>query len=223
MKILKYELNIGNNQTMFFFAPENDSVVPGTIAGLSKNNWKLDKIDFKPEDVFVDIGCSVGILSMFVAKMFPFIKIHSFDANPIAIECLKMGIKANNITNINYYNLAIGDENRSNVEFLTYNENESCLVQKELCTNERFTKYLCDLICIDKIFDDFNLTKIKYLKMDIETGEFPVFDFIFEKRRDILDKIEFLQIELHPFDQSFPRSKNLKEKLDAHFKEKVFY
>jgi len=222
MNIQKFNFKI-NDKDFFFFAPENDSVVPGTIAGIKKNNWKLDEVDFKKGDVFVDIGCSVGILSMFVAKMFPDIKIYSFDANPVAIQCLKMGIEANNITNINPYNLAVGAENKEGVEFLTYSENESCLVQKELCMNERLTKYSCDMICIDKIFDSFNFNKVKYLKMDIETGEFPVFEHIFSKRLDILGKIDYLQIEIHPFDQTNPASKSLKEKLDAVFKERVFY
>ena len=53
MKINKYNIQLNNNNSIVFFAPEKDSVVPGTIAGLKENNWKLNKIDFKQNDIFV--------------------------------------------------------------------------------------------------------------------------------------------------------------------------
>jgi FkbM family methyltransferase len=141
----------------------------------------------------------------------------------VAIECLNKGIKANNIKNITSYNFAIGDKNQKDVEFLTYNENESCLIQKQLCTNERLKSYKCDMLSIADLFDNYVPKEkiVKYLKIDIETGEFPLFDFVFNNRLDILDRIDYLHCEVHPFDDNNPPSKKLKDQLRNKFGNKV--
>ena len=84
-KILKHKILL-NNQELFFFAPENDSTIPGTLAGLKENNWKLEKTNFQDGDYFVDIGCNVGLISLIVAKLKPNINVLSYDPNPIAID-----------------------------------------------------------------------------------------------------------------------------------------
>lgn len=223
MVINKYFVNLcGEN--IVFFAPEGDSVVPGTIAGLKKDNWGLDRIKFDDGDIFVDIGCSIGLLSLIVAIRNPKVIVYSFDANPIAVECLKASIDENKIKNIVPFNLAIGVENKRKVEFLTYTENESCLIQKDLCTNRRDVSFFCDMISIDNVFDSIiGKRDVKYFKMDIETGEFDVCDHLFSKRPDILNKIEYSNVEIHPYDDSFPKSKKLRLMLEEKFKDKCFH
>lgn len=220
MDILKHKLQI-KDENLYFYAPQNDSVVPGTIAGLLKNNWNFDKIKINPHDIIIDIGCSVGILSMVWAKMFPLSKIYSFDANPVAIDCFRQSIKDNNINNINIYNLAIGSHKQEKVEFVTYNENETCAIRKDLA-DKRNVSYFCEMIAIDEIFDNFGIDKVKLLKCDIETGEFELFDHIFKKRPDILDKIEYLLLEIHPLFGEL-RSERLKAMVKEKFGDKVFH
>ncbi len=38
-------------------------------------------------DSIIDIGCNTGTLSLFTRVLFPFAKIHSFDASPAAVSC----------------------------------------------------------------------------------------------------------------------------------------
>jgi FkbM family methyltransferase len=220
MNIQKYKFSL-NNIDLLFNMPENDNCAPGTIQGLRKNEWKLDQVDFKENDIFVDIGCNIGILSMFVAKKFPFVKIYAFDANPIAINCLQESCLDNNITNIKAYNLAIGAENRV-VEFVSYTENETCTVQKEI-SNPRDVNYKTQMILPEYLFDNIIKSNVKYLKCDIEGGEFQLFDYIFEKVPDLLNKIEYLHLEIHPFDDSNPPTKRLKQLVENKFKSKVLY
>jgi FkbM family methyltransferase len=221
MNVIRYSLTI-NNKPLVFFAPENDSVVPGTIAGIKNDNWKINNIKFEDGDIFVDFGCSIGIVSMIFATLYPNIKVFSFDANPVAIKCFEMAINENRLKNINIFNLAIGIENKKDVEFLTYDENETCLIQKDLCTNERLKSYKCNMVSVDNIFDNYisKSQRIKYLKVDIETGEFALFDYLFDKRPDILDNIEYLQLEIHPLDGD-ARSERLKKMVKDKFKDKV--
>lgn len=223
MNIVKNQITI-NNRPLIFFHPENDSVIPGTLVGLQRGTWHFQEINFQDNDIFVDLGCSVGLISMTIAALYPNVKIYGFDANPVAIECFKMGVNHNTMLNVYPLNFAIGIEDKKNVTFITYNENESCLIEKELSANERNFSYNCNMISIDKIFDEYlENQKVKFMKVDIETGEFKLFDYLFENRMDILDRIEYLHLEIHPFDQTVPASKRLKEMVESKFKNKAFF
>lgn len=206
-----------NGNPLYFFHPLNDSCCNGTIAGLQKNEFDIDKIKFQEGDIFIDIGCNVGLISMVFARIFPFIKVYSFDANPVAVKCLERSIEENGITNITPYNLAIGAENKKDIKFVTFDEQQSCLIQKEHSPDDRDKTYSCDMVNLAEFFDQNNIQKVKALKIDIETGEFALFDYLFNHRPDILDRIEYLICEIHPLDDSVPRSKELKDKLKSKF------
>src|ERR1017187_748666 len=219
MKINKYKYRI-NNSDLFFFAPEEDSCFRGTIVALSTNEWLFDKVSFKDNDIFIDIGCNIGLVSMTLARLYPKIKIYSFDPNPVAMECFNKSLIENGIINIQTFQSAIGSEYKDNVKFVTYSENETCLVQDGL-SDKRNVEYLSNMLCISDLFDKktFNIDKVKFLKIDIEGGEFSLFDFLFNKRPDILDRIEYLHCEIHPFEGK-KESYELREKLNNKFGKK---
>lgn len=218
-KILKHKILL-NNQELFFFAPENDSTIPGTLAGLKENNWKLEKTNFQDGDYFVDIGCNVGLISLIVAKLKPNINVLSYDPNPIAIDCLKMAIQENGINNIRAINKAVGGKPRPNAEFFTYAENETCLIEKSISSNQREVSYFVDVISIDEIFDKEIKGNVKFLKCDIECGEFELFDYLFDYRPDILNRIDRLSLEIHPL-WGEERSDKLRNRIDALFGDRV--
>jgi FkbM family methyltransferase len=79
-----------------------------------------------------------------------------------------------------------------------------------------------DQIKIDKIFDEYcEKNNVKYLKMDIEGGEFDIFDRLFSERKDILSKIKFLHLEIHKFEHK--PYKQLEENVKNIFGSRVFF
>jgi FkbM family methyltransferase len=239
----QYDNNMANNSSsitlikskitskdgdLFFFYPQNDTTAIGTAHGLIQNEYtkNLYKINFQENDVILDLGCNVGLVSMALAKLFPQVKIYAFDPGQIGIECLKLGCIQNNITNIQPFQFAVGTENKRNVKFFSTDEGVSCLIEeKSMDISDTKTKFsLLNLISIDELFDSplMNIDRVKYMKVDIEAKEFELFDYLFEKRPDILDRIDFLNVEIHPFNES-PKSKRLQNMLKEKFKDKVFF
>jgi Txe/YoeB family toxin of Txe-Axe toxin-antitoxin module len=87
------------------------------------------------------------------------------------------------------------------------------------------TKYsLLNLISIDELFNNplLNIDKIKYMKVDIEAKEFELFDYLFEQKPEFLDRIDFLNVEVHPFSGS-PKSEKLKTDLKNKFNNRIFF
>jgi methylase of polypeptide subunit release factors len=59
--------------------------------------YDFSNIDFREGDVVVDIGGNVGMISIFLAKKFPFLKIYAFEPVRENFENFKRNIKINEI------------------------------------------------------------------------------------------------------------------------------
>jgi FkbM family methyltransferase len=189
-----------NGRLMTIFHPPDDPVCKGTIKSFGDNQFAFEKVGFQPQDVMLDIGCNCGVVSLFAARMFPDIRIIAFDAGEVSCLCLKLAAATNKMTNIEVHHLAVGDANRKGVRFYSNGAHMSNLVCDACHTAEHVHfDSTVDMVAIDEIFDSpiLNIDRVKYLKMDIEGAEYDIFDHLFEKRPDILDRIDYLHIERH--------------------------
>ena len=62
---------------------EDESIAADRIAGELWNDvYGLESIPFAPGDVVVDVGAHVGMVSVYLAKRWPFLRIHAFEPHP---------------------------------------------------------------------------------------------------------------------------------------------
>jgi tRNA G37 N-methylase Trm5 len=77
----------------------------------------VDTINFKKDDVILDIGANVGTTSIYFAKKFPMAKIYAFEPVYYTWKNLKRNLHINNVKNIVHCeNLAVSKESNN---FLT--------------------------------------------------------------------------------------------------------
>lgn len=212
-----------NNSPFYVFHPKNDNTIYGTLSCLQNNKFHLTEIDFGDGDVMIDIGCNIGLVSMVAAHLYPNIKVFSFDASPKAIECVKRGCAANGIINVQSFNVAVGSAQLEDIKFYSNGSDLSCLVQEGLNSSNPVEDCSINMVSIDEIFDSYllGIDRVKYLKMDIEGGEFSIFEYIYNKRKDILDRIDYLHLEIHGYKEFKPDE--LKERIVQTFGNRVFF
>lgn len=59
---------------------EEGSLTADRVAGeLWQDIYGLDAIPFQPGDCVIDIGAHIGLVSMYLAKRWPFLRIHAFE------------------------------------------------------------------------------------------------------------------------------------------------
>ena len=148
-------------------------------------NWEKDDLDFVTENgeqdkIFVDIGAWIGPYTLIAASMG--MKVYAFEPDIVAFEELKKNIQLNNFK----YSPEIFNFGLSNKEtraFLysntkNFGKSESGLInyKNQENTKKKQIQIKNFLNEFEKIkINDLNL-KIKFLKIDIEGGE-----FLFEK------------------------------------------
>ena len=122
---------------------------------------------------FIDIGSNYGAYSIPIAKIKNKINVYCFDPSEKALNQLQDNIVLNDIKNIKYFNVGVGEKNKTaffNDEIKNYNNSGSY----EISNKYSGKKILIN--SIDNLIDDDEIIPKKkiIIKMDVEGYEFLV-------------------------------------------------
>ncbi|MBE7702821.1 MAG: FkbM family methyltransferase [Cyanobacteria bacterium SIG28] len=177
-----------NSQTVKFVAQEmNDNYV-----------YAFEGMDFKPGDVVIDIGANVGMVSIYLAKRYPFLKIYSYEPVLLNFENLKRNLERNSIPEgiITAERLAVTADGRP-VSLKTCIGNTGGSQFADHAGNG-FVQKSVDInvpsITLEEIIKKHDIKKIKLLKIDCEGAEHEI---LYNCPTKILKKIEYLRGEFH--------------------------
>jgi len=157
---------------------------------LTVDCYGLNRIDFKPGDVVIDIGAHIGFFAIYTALRFPEILIHSFEPFPENYELLQQNLQRNGITTVRTYQQGVSGDGRL-LEMVTNPQNSgsaSCYSR----TLEYGRTSGLPSTTLDHIFDSLSVDKCKLLKIDCEGSEYE----ILSSTRS-LAKVEYLSGEFH--------------------------
>jgi len=152
--------------------------------------YDLDRIDFKPGDVVIDIGAHIGFFAIYTALRFPQVLIHSFEPFPENYELLQQNLERNGITTVRTYQLGVSGDG-SPLEMVTNPQNTgSATCYSRTLEHDRTTGI--PSTTLDHIFDSLGVDKCKLLKIDCEGSEYEI---LWSTRS--LAKVEYLSGEFH--------------------------
>jgi len=120
---------------------------------------------------FIDIGSNYGAYSIPIAKLKNKINVYCFDPSEKALNQLKNNIVLNDIKNIKYFNLGVGEKNKTvffNDDIKNYNNSGSYEI------SNKYSDKKISINSIDNLIDDGKIIPKKkiIIKMDIEGYEF---------------------------------------------------
>lgn len=167
-------LKFNDKDLKFVLRDEADQSVMREIFKF-KEYKSADEQIISAKDPILDIGAHVGFFSLYCRALNPKVKIFSVEPAPENIEMLNKHIKDNKIKGVKVCGYAISGKS------------EQRILEKETDTiNYRLTNQFADLkkvftINVETVsFKDFckknKIKKISVLKMDIEGGEYEVFE-----------------------------------------------
>lgn len=149
--------------------------------------YEMDKCVLEKDDIVVDLGANVGFFSAYAASKAK--KVIAIEGSPEIFSCLVKNTK----------------EDYNNIEYLNANIVSSNDLKSSTWSNNP-TKIN---IFIEDIFKFYNLNKIDFLKIDIEGGEYSLFDTI---DKSLLKKINKIAIETHFHEKNLDLINNLNSK-----------
>lgn len=162
---------------------------------LTLNSYNIENIPFESNDVILDIGGHVGMVSIYLAKKYPFVQIFTFEPSYDNYCNLQENITINNISNIIAYNQAVTKDGR-NAGMTVAHSNTGGGGLSELPLPETrlpdYSYYTVASTILDNFMDTNNISKCKLLKIDCEGGEYEIL-----LNSNKLNCIDYLSGEFH--------------------------
>ncbi len=190
-------LNLRNGVKYIIRAKTADILVLNENLIEKDNNYTPSNFKINPNDTVVDIGAHIGVFSILASKMANKGKVYAFEPSSDNFILLLENLKLNNITNIIASKTAVmGKEGVREMQFLE-NSTSNSFFNNIKQKNRR--KIKVKTITLKKIIENGNLSKIDFLKMDCEGGEYEIF---FNCKSRTLKKIKKISMEYHNLDKT---------------------
>lgn len=154
----------------------------------------LAKQGLLPKSV-IDVGANVGQFAIAVAKIFPDVKVHSFEPNPACAQTL--GRNVSSLSNVTVHQLALGDS-EGDVAFHVNSHSHSSSILP-LSTNHKsafphareLETIQVPLSTLDRIFEATTFASPVLLKLDVQGYEVQVM----RGAREFLKRVDFVVLE----------------------------
>ena len=144
----------------------------------------------KKDQIIIDVGANVGYYTIYLAKIVGKNgKVVAIEPDPYSFQTLKKNCELNNLSNVEFYNLAISDHNES----LSFYQEKSHSGKGSLFSNStENTSIDVQATTLDELFEK-KLQTINWLKIDVEGFEF----FVLKGASKLLSKTQKILIEIH--------------------------
>lgn len=142
----------------------------------------------KKFDVVVDVGANIGLWIEYIKNISNPKKIYALEPNKKALHILKESFSN---TNIEIIGKALSDSD-GQLEFFIDEQNST--ISSAAQHGSLTTSYKVDSISFKTFVDSYNIQKIDLLKVDIESGEYALFNSL---TKEDTDKIENILVEYH--------------------------
>lgn len=170
------------------------SVVRDSVRGdLWRDTYELGRIPFQKDDVVVDIGANVGMVSIYLALKNPHIEIYAYEPVPENFQNLTQNLLLNDVKNVKPFNLAVGAV-RGTLPMIAHMKSNtggatSYLRNMHLPEHQNF---LVRVTTLNEVFETHPILRCRLLKIDAEGAEYDIlYNFTHWSR------LEYLSAEFH--------------------------
>jgi FkbM family methyltransferase len=153
--------------------------------------YGLETISFQPEDIVIDVGAHVGLVSLYLAKRWPFLRIFAFEPHPFNHANFVENLRLNNVSNVCLFPQAVTADGRSIMLRLIDSNTGGATAVFDMARATAVGPV--ESVTLPAIFDRFLALgqRCRLLKMDCEGMEYEILP------SPVLDRVDFLAAEFH--------------------------
>jgi FkbM family methyltransferase len=148
--------------------------------------------EIERHDIVVDIGAYIGDFTVFAARAAKSGKVLAYEPLPANFKMLLENIKLNNLVNVTAFNYAVAGIHGERIIYYSPDDLGMTNLYKPL--GNKPSKLRVKYVTLKEIFDENNLERIDFLKMDCEGSEYEIF---MNTPDEYLQKIGKLSLSFH--------------------------
>lgn len=153
--------------------------------------YGLENIAFQPEDIVIDVGAHIGLVSLYLAKRWPFLRIFAFEPHPINHANFARNLRLNNVSNISLFQQAVTADGRPIMLRLVDSNTGGATAVFDMAGAH--TVGPVESVTLQDIFNRTVAPgqRCRLLKLDCEGMEYEIVP------SPVLDRVDFLAAEFH--------------------------
>jgi FkbM family methyltransferase len=181
-----------NNIPLLAYDERDSWSIDSIVTEFAEGTYGLDAIEFRPGDVVIDIGAHVGLVSLYLAKRHPYVRIHAFEPHPLNYENCLDNLRLNDVSNVRPVRRAVtGDGRTLTLRGLSRNTGGASAAFE---MTGSIASGPVESMTLDDIFDEVLAPgeRCRLLKIDCEGLEYEILP-----HARALDRVDYLAAEFH--------------------------
>lgn len=153
--------------------------------------YGLESIAFQPEDIVIDVGAHIGLVSLYLAKRWPFLRIFAFEPHPANYANFARNLRLNNVSNVSLFQQAVTADGRPIMLRLVDSNTGGATAVFDMAG--AYTVGPVESVTLQDIFDRTIAPnqRCRLLKLDCEGTEYEIVP------SPVLDRVDFFAAEFH--------------------------
>ena len=154
------------------------------------HSYLVEGIPFREGDVVLDIGAHVGVVSCYLGKRWPGLRVYAFEPMMENYVRLRRNLQANNVANVVAWQLAVSGNGRAMRLASAIDSNSGGSTAYSASEGER---RVVRSVTLARLFEQLKLDRVRLLKMDVEGAEYETI----MAEPSLLDRVDYLVGEFH--------------------------
>lgn len=154
-----------NNQILFLSRPANSGL--GDAIWRMQNDFYLSQTAvFREGDTVIDVGAHVGVVSIYLAKKFPFLKVYAIEPNPVSYACLKRNIELNGVTNVTALHRAVSEDGQTRILYTNSWDNGWATIDSKMASSHHVLSIVqIETVTLEQLFREYQIAHCRLLKI----------------------------------------------------------
>lgn len=141
-------------------------------SAVAESKWRIDHdyylirtAIFRDGDVIVDVGANIGVLSLYLAMKYPFVKIYAIEPDPTSYECLRKNVELNRLANVVAINMAISGDGLKRKLYLNSAQQGGATISREMASSYHLLRTVdVETSTLDQLFEEYKISHCRLLK-----------------------------------------------------------
>jgi FkbM family methyltransferase len=154
-----------NNQILFLSRSTN-SGLGDAIWRMQHDYYLTQTAVFREGDTVIDVGAHVGVVSIYLAKKFPFITVYAIEPDPQNYACLKRNIELNGVTNVTALHKAVTGDGRQRILYTNAWESAWATIDARMASSKHILRPVqVETMTLEQLFQEYQISHCRLLKI----------------------------------------------------------
>jgi len=136
------------------------------VSRVTNDDYLSSMAVFREGDTVVDIGAHVGVMSIHLARTYPFIKVYAIEPDPLNYACLMRNLELNGVTNVTAINTAVSGDGGNKTLYVDLADSAWATTEAgRTCSRGALRLEEVTSVTLEALFDSYEIRHCRMLKI----------------------------------------------------------